>query len=579
MTRMTARLGSMRRWAAILAVASATGTSGATTPLAGRVLGPGAETGAAPLQSPAAATGRYQLLAWNDLGMHCMDGKDYSVFSILPPFNNLHAQLVERATGRTVTAGVTLRYRSYADAAGSINTSSADKTNFWSFAQPLFGVSLPDDMGLAGFPMASRTPVAMNLNVAQQWFEAAGIPITPVDDAGTHNFYPMVEVTARDTATGTKLATAHVVLPVSDELTCQACHASRKGGNAAQRAARPSGGWAFDPDPERDFKINILKLHDERNLGSASYADALTATGARSDGLLPTVVTDGRPILCAACHGSNALPGTGYGDISKLTAAVHGGHASVRDPVTLARLNASTNRDTCYLCHPGSTTQCLRGAMGAARDLQGDMLMQCQSCHGRMARVGGASRTGWLDEPNCQACHYSGHRETSVFTATGRIRVPTDKRWATDPNVPAAGFSLYRFSTGHGNLQCEACHGATHAEYPSTEPNDNVLALEAQGHAGTIRECIACHATPPYTADGGPHGLHSTTQTWVDRHGSLVESNGASSCGACHGSDFHGAPQSEVRTSRQFHAEGLVKNYVAGDAVSCYDCHNGPGGD
>lgn len=27
----------------------------------------------------------YTLLAWNDLGMHCVDGKDYSIFSILPP--------------------------------------------------------------------------------------------------------------------------------------------------------------------------------------------------------------------------------------------------------------------------------------------------------------------------------------------------------------------------------------------------------------------------------------------------------------------------------------------------------------
>ena len=34
----------------------------------------------------------YKVLGWNDLGMHCMDS-DYSVFSILPPFNNLHAQV------------------------------------------------------------------------------------------------------------------------------------------------------------------------------------------------------------------------------------------------------------------------------------------------------------------------------------------------------------------------------------------------------------------------------------------------------------------------------------------------------
>jgi hypothetical protein len=29
-----------------------------------------------------------QILSWNNLGMHCMDS-DYSVFSILPPYNTI----------------------------------------------------------------------------------------------------------------------------------------------------------------------------------------------------------------------------------------------------------------------------------------------------------------------------------------------------------------------------------------------------------------------------------------------------------------------------------------------------------
>ena len=33
-----------------------------------------------------------QLLGWNNLGMHCMDS-DYSVFSVLPPYNTIEAQL------------------------------------------------------------------------------------------------------------------------------------------------------------------------------------------------------------------------------------------------------------------------------------------------------------------------------------------------------------------------------------------------------------------------------------------------------------------------------------------------------
>ena len=37
---------------------------------------------------------RTRVLAVNDLGMHCMDRED-SVFSILPPFNVVHAQVVK----------------------------------------------------------------------------------------------------------------------------------------------------------------------------------------------------------------------------------------------------------------------------------------------------------------------------------------------------------------------------------------------------------------------------------------------------------------------------------------------------
>ncbi len=48
--------------------------------------------------SPAAGTGPtgYQILAINDLGMHCGD-LDTRVASILPPFNVLHTQVVARA--------------------------------------------------------------------------------------------------------------------------------------------------------------------------------------------------------------------------------------------------------------------------------------------------------------------------------------------------------------------------------------------------------------------------------------------------------------------------------------------------
>ncbi len=41
---------------------------------------------------------QYRLLGANDLGMHCMD-KEYSVFSILPPFNVVGVQVVKSVAG------------------------------------------------------------------------------------------------------------------------------------------------------------------------------------------------------------------------------------------------------------------------------------------------------------------------------------------------------------------------------------------------------------------------------------------------------------------------------------------------
>jgi hypothetical protein len=528
------------------------------------------------LDATGSLPGRYSLVAWNDLGMHCMDGKDYSVFSILPPYNNLHAQLVNATTGKLVTDGVTLTYEAIADPTGSINTQSASKTNFWSWVSTIYGASPAPNIGLTGNPTPSLTASAMALDPANGWFQATALPITPYDEAGGKNYYPTVRVTARD-ATGKVLAMSTTVLPVSDEITCAACHASRPvtEANPARVAARPAAGWVNDPDPEVDWKKNILRLHDEKFAASPKYWPALAAVGLLPSGLYGSALA-GKPALCAACHASNALPGFGVAGVSALTSALHTNHGTVKDPATLLALDASTNRSACYMCHPGSVTKCLRGAMGNAVDAQGIPTMGCQSCHGNMTKVGDPARVGWLEEPNCQACHYNGTRTDNALDASGRLVVPTDKRFATNANAPAAGFSLFRFSKGHGGLQCEACHGATHAEYPSSHDNDNLQSIALQGYAGTIRECAVCHATAPLTTDGGPHGMHTIGAAWVTSHGSRTEGQGAAACAYCHGADYRGSPLAQVKAARSFSIDGSNRSYAAGQNVGCYDCHRGP---
>ena len=113
------------------------------------------------------------------------------------------------------------------------------------------------------------------------------------------------------------------------------------------------------------------------------------------------------------------------------------------------------------------------------------------------------------DEPTCQSCHTgtalhnNGQiRYLSVFSEDGQSRQAVDDTFATSPDTPAPGLSLYQFSTGHGGLFCESCHGSTHAEFPSSHANDNIQSLQHQGHVGMLADCNACHAQTPDTITG-----------------------------------------------------------------------------
>jgi hypothetical protein len=220
----------------------------------------------------------------------------------------------------------------------------------------------------------------------------------------------------------------------------------------------------------------------------------------------------------------------------------------------------------------------MRGAMSTLLNAKGNLAINCQNCHGNMTKVGAATREGWLTEPNCQACHHDGVRDISAVDASGNLIAHTDKRYATEPDQPAVGFSLFRYSKGHGNLQCESCHGATHAEYPSTEANDNVQSISLQGYAGTVHECTVCHSTVPLTGNGGPHGMHTIGNAWVSGHEDMIgKSGGTASCAYCHGADFRGSPLSAVKAAKTFNSgNGRTISYVAGQNVTCYDCHDGP---
>ena len=90
----------------------------------------------------------------------------------------------------------------------------------------------------------------------------------------------------------------------------------------------------------RDHRLNILRLHDEKNLANPVYQAALSANGYLATGLYDTVETNFTPILCATYHASEALGAGGYLGVKSLSASLHGFQGLVVDRKTGLRLNA-----------------------------------------------------------------------------------------------------------------------------------------------------------------------------------------------------------------------------------------------
>lgn len=539
-----------------------------------------------PTPPPKAPTASTVVLAANDLGMHCMD-REFSIFSILPPFNVVNAQVVGHdVNGRPVLLGdldVDLRYGTATDALGSVNSYSRGKTGFWSYANTLFGTNLLNGEGLTGLFMPGDDPQnrgaqPMAYKSASGWFSAEGIPITPTDDGNRTNPYPLMEVTAHNKQTGQQIANLKVVVPVATETECRGCHVT--GGIGSTRGGIT---WASDTDSEVQSKKNILRLHD-----------ALQATNLQN-------LT---PVLCAGCHYSPALDLNGSGpsgnqvgkpNFSRVMHGYHGELSNAGQPLF------PSNITSCYQCHPGQITQCQRGAMRTGG-------MDCINCHGGMLAVGGqfnllaggsidgtndgGIRRPWKDLPRCQSCHTgdavshlggaglvpdtSGIRLMQAYRTGDNSASPllaTNKRFAEQDNT------LYRFSKGHGGIRCENCHGSTHAEWPiaNDAANDNVAAKTLQGYAGKIIECTVCHVqgSLPLTTNG-PHGLHNVNDSrWLENHRRSYTQN-KSGCKACHGLDLLGTALAKMPTARTFTVEGRTITYAQGALVRCDRCHERP---
>ncbi|MEN8218552.1 MAG: hypothetical protein ABFS56_19730 [Pseudomonadota bacterium] len=538
---------------------------------------------------PFEALSQVKVLAFNDLGMHCMD-KEFSIFSILPPFNVVNAQVVgQRNDGSPQllkSNEVELRYSAITDNKGSINSTSIDKTDFWQYASDLFGVNLQPGQGLTGLYMPADHPQnpgpqPFHYNTQHGWYSADGIPITPVDDADQINTYPMLRISAYKN--GTLLGETDVVVPVAMETDCQNCHATGE-----MAANDPTIPWADDDDLEVQTKKNVLILHDEQN---------------------QTDLQNQTPVLCASCHYSPPLDLAGEGpqgpqkDLPTSSQVMHKFHGELRDTDgNLIFPNDAPVEQTCYQCHPGKQTQCQRGAMKTAN-------LECNACHGGMLAVGGkfrlrkggsldgkndrGKRRAWVDLPRCQSCHTGdavrhlkgkklvfhddGIRLRQAYKTGDKSASPLlakNRRFAENKNT------LFRNSKGHGKVACEGCHGSPHAIWPNADANanDNVTATQLQGHVGTIIECDTCHAPGSLEmTTKGPHGLHNVNDPrWVDEEHEEFYEHDAKGCKACHGKNLEGTPLSKVAAKRRFKVEDDIVTLQKGEEVSCDLCHEKP---
>lgn len=358
--------------------------------------------GAPPSPAAAPASSKYVVFGYSLLGMHCMN-QDFSEMCILPPYNTMRAQVIDRSgeEPKIVTKGVDVRY--------SIpgNTTSANKTNFWSYSKPLFGVSLKPNVGLTGSTLAgSMKPTGNN-----DW-AVIGIPVTQIDDKGKSNPFQLAKIDVF--VKNKQVATTSAVVPVSWEINCNLCHTT----------------------PGISVATDILRKHDK---------------------LHNTKLEASKPVLCAGCHADAALGTTGVKGVKSMSEAMHGAHAS--------RMSAVASiGNTCYACHPGTATNCQRDNHFSAG-------IVCKDCHGDMAAIGQSSRRPWVDEPTCGSCHQKRKpnfqfEEPGVLFKDSRghggvhCAVCHGPQHATGPAVTAADNVQAIQKQGHAGTinTCTVCH-------------------------------------------------------------------------------------------------------------------------
>lgn len=472
-----------------------------------------------------------------------------------------------------------------------------------------------------------------------QFFEPTGSSIRDQEDAAMknvyslHDFYdgfnflPMRESAAAFNDQGQ--------ISGDGSIFCSGCHVS------------PTRHWPQGVTMWGDY-FNI----DESGTpyGNAGYYPNYTLAMHKFHGRLQRDPSDANKILREASG------------VPKLWNPSQGANPNTLFPTVNADGSAKPMEDNCLQCHAGQREQQYRDRMFTAG-------VTCSDCHGDMLAIGMAyekpqvgadgnqRRVAYYDEPDCGSCHTGNGNEgkngsggffsagvmkrafdAGDFSATTRppkterfAVQPKDygdmpaNQWRNDPALPDGGESVavpvkihervYRDSKDkHGDVACGACHGPAHGVWPNRDPkaNDNVTAVELQGHTGTILECNVCHTADSfkklndldggqYSGDsktgilGGPHNMHpindvywwkeapddvanasdgTTKGGWHNNYAKMPGANGEDQCAACHGDDHKGTRLSKTPVDRLFVDEnGKSVAVKAGTQIACDLCH------
>ena len=347
-----------------------------------------------------AAAQDYIVIGWNDLGMHCSN-RDFSTLVVLPPYNNIRAQVIKVGDADHLPEIVTTGMRVTYSIPG--NTYSVGKTNFWDYEDQLFGVSLAPNIGLTGAGLSGE------MTAAGDYFHVEGVPITPFVDADLVNEDPFqLGLLTLYNESNDVLATTQPVVPVSNEINCvsSGCHASEQA---------------------------ILFQHDDEG------------------GFDP----GNTPILCASCHSSNALGTAGQPGVPSLSEAIHKQHGERTNDCYRCHPGPNTQclRDvmktqfdfSCQTCH-GSVTNVGETISSGREPWLEEPRCGDQACHG----ANYAEEPGKLFRESrghgglfCSACHGEPHAIVPSGNARDNVQ-----------NIALQGYA--------GTLSnCATCHGVT----------------------------------------------------------------------------------------------------------------------